>query len=183
MFMFTFSVITISIVGLFFQIVQAMTAYLLAQQLSLGEQMLKWHAAVYSNSCAALIAKASGDTVIASELPTPYSTDYATICPSVAACTWHSQFFTGTYNGAASNRLLVTYVGPTEQPSGYSAAVVAQQLNKITLKQRYHFNRVSGGSINFTTFDSSNPGGNVITITGLPAPDNSVALVSDARCN
>lgn len=183
MFMFTFSVITISIVGLFFQIVQAMTAYLLAQQLSLGEQMFKWHAAIYGNSCASLVSKVSGDTVIASELPAPYSTDYATICPSVGACTWHSQFFTGTYNGAASTRLLITYIGPTEKPSGYSAAVVAQQLNKITLKQHYHFNRVSGGSITFTTYDSSNPGGNSITITGLPAVDNSVALVSDARCN
>jgi hypothetical protein len=181
MFMFTFSVLAISIVGLFFQIVSAVTAYFLSLQLSLGEQMLKWHSIAFAYSCTtaglalpagSMITKADVDRT--SELAGLYN--------------WHTEIFDGTYNGKPNVRMIVTYVTPTEKPSGFSAADVARQLLRVTSKQHYRFGRANGGAVGFTTYDD-NPRNPTIQITGLPTTpspgvvDNSVVLVSDSTCN
>lgn len=171
MFMFAFSVLTISIVGLFFQIVSAVTAYFLSQQLSLGQQMLKWHSIAFEYSCSnpsATGAVTKADVGRTDELAGQYN--------------WTSEIFTGTY-ASASKRLIVTYATPDERPSGFSTTDVARQLQKVTGKLHYRFGRVSGGNVGFSTFDAGIP--YTITIGGLPATvvDNSVVLVSDSTCN
>ncbi len=175
MYMFTFSVLTISIVGLFFQIVSAMTAYFLSQQLALGEQMLKWHSIAFGYSCSspAIIALTSGTITKA---------DVGRTTELAGMYDWNTEIFSGTYNGL-SRRLIVTYATPTERPSGFSTTDVARQLLKVTAKQHYRFGRVSGGTVGFTTYDAGTPA--TISIAGLPASvvDNSVVLVSDAACN
>ena len=175
MFMFTFSVITISVVGLFFQIVSAITAYFLSQQLSLGEQMLKWHSIAFEYSCSspAVIAITSGPITKA---------DVGRTTELAGLYNWNTEIFSGTYNGAA-RRMIVTYATPTEKPSGFSSTDVSRQLVKVTGKQHYRFGRVSGGAVTFTTYDGGTP--YPIPITGLPAAvvDNSVVLVSDSNCN
>jgi hypothetical protein len=177
MFMFVFSVITISIVGLFFQIVSALTAYFLSQQVGLGEQMLKWHSMAYSYSCGAGSSKSAltNDTIVQSEVPR--ATEIAGTYP------WKSVLFSGTYNGTAVSRMLVTYVLPTERPSGFSHNDVARQLTRVTMRQFYRFGRVTGGTIGFTSYDAGVPA--TISIGGLPGAvvDSSVALVSTAVCN
>ncbi len=183
MFMFTFSVITISIVGLFFQIVSAITAYFMSQQVGLGEQMLKWHSIAFADKCS--MTKADGEAITDADFDTR-AAEVAGQC-GVGGCTWHTEFFTGTYDSAPA-RMIVTYVRPDDRPSGFSASDVARQLQKVTIKQRYRFSRASGGATQFTTYDSSTgvpP--HSIPITGMPftsgkVVDNSVVLVSDATC-
>jgi hypothetical protein len=89
--------------------------------------------------------------------------------------------------------MIVTYVTPTEKPSGFSSVEVARQIVKMTMKQHYRFSRVSGGTTTFTVYDSSSGAlPYSIVIAGLPSAtlpppqavdDNSVVLVSDATCN
>ena len=111
------------------------------------------------------------------------STDFGARATEVAGnYAWNTVFFSGTYN-ALARRMIVTYVAPTEKPSGFTAADVARQLSKITNKQFYHFNRsVTGQTVNFTTYDGGVA--NTISIGGLPAAvlPNSVVLVTDATC-
>lgn len=177
MFMFTFSVLTISIVGLFFQIVNAITAYFLTIQLALGEQMLKWHSIAFEYSCStpAVIALTTGAITKA---------DVGRTAELAGMYDWDTEIFMGTYNGI-SRRMIVTYVSPTKTPTpgGFPVSDIARQLRKVTMRQHYRFSRVSGGATNFTTYDDGTL--IVIPIAGLPAGvvNNSVALVSDSTCN
>lgn len=179
MFMFTFSVLTISIVGLFFQIVSAITAYFLSQQLALGEQMLKWHSIAFEYSC-------TSAGVGLPDLSPISKADVGRSGELVGSYNWNTVIFeNGTYNGV-NRRMLVTYVLPTEKPNGFSVTDLARQIQKVTIKQHYRFGRVSGHTVKFTVFDSGVP--TTIDIAGLPSAtpdvvDNSVVLVSDATCN
>jgi hypothetical protein len=177
MFMFTFSVITISIVGLFFQIVTALTAYFLSQQLALGEQMLKWHSLAFEYSCTtAGLAEPIGTAITTSDFG-------ARATELGGSYVWNTVFFNGTY-AAAPRRMIVTYVTPAEKPNGFTVADVARQLSKVTNKQLYHFNRsVAGQTVNFTTYDGGVA--NTISIGDLPPAvvPNSVVLVTDATCS
>ncbi|MBY0427795.1 MAG: hypothetical protein K2Q32_01090 [Alphaproteobacteria bacterium] len=175
--MFTFSVLTISIVGLFFQIVSAITAYFLSQQLSLGEQMLKWHAIAYSYSCSNIGATGTVDKAIVGAADPTRQSELAGLW------NWKTEIFNGTYNAKPSVRMVVTYVLSGDKPSGFSAADVSRQLLKITTKQHYRYGRVVSGAVKFTTYDAGTPYS--IDITGLPGAvtDNAVVLVSDATCN
>lgn len=175
--MFTFSVITISIVGLFFQIVTALTAYLLAQQLGLGQQMMKWHSIAFQYSCtAAGLALTPPPDIPITKANVGRTTELA------GMYSWNTILFSGTYGGT-TRRMIVTYVTPGEKPSGFSAADVSRQILKITGKQHYTYSRANGGNVNFITYDSGTP--YTVAITGLPGAvvDNSVVLVSDATCN
>ncbi len=178
MFMFAFSVITISVVGLFFQIVSAITAYFLSQQLSLGEQILKWHSIAFANSCS--ISKADGVAITDDDFGAR-GPEVAGQC-AVSGCAWRTEFFTGTYQNPPSVRMIITYVLPTDKPSGFSINDLARQLTKVTMKHNYRFNRASGNAVTFVTYNDGAP--SPITISGLPVAveDGSVVLVSDASC-
>jgi hypothetical protein len=177
MFMLTFSVLTISIVGLFVQVVGALVAYFLGQQAGVGEQMLKWHALAYQYSCGR--ADIVGYQVARSDFGTARAAELA------GSPQWKSVFFSGNY-GASSSVMIATYSLPTDKPAGISAANVMRQLLKTTKKLQYQFSFASGGATNFTTWESGVP--TTIVITGMntisspnpPVADNSVVLVSQA---
>lgn len=176
MFMFTFSVITISVVGLFFQIVTTLTSYLLSVQMGLGQQLLAWHSMAFAYACtAAGLAEPDGGTVTISEV--------SRASQLTGSYQWNTTFFTGTYAGA-TRRMIVTYVTPTEKPLGFSSYDVARQLTRVTIKQNFSYGRSTAAqTATFSTYDGNVP--STITIGGLPAAvvTNSVVLVSDATCN
>jgi len=180
--MFVFSVLMISIIGLFFQIVNAQTSFLLNQQVSLGQQMMRWHSLAYAYACGTGTgkSKAVGETVTKADLDEPEKTEVA------GSYDWNTVFFSGTYDGVATPRLMVTYVTPNERPSGFSAADVGWQILKLTARQHYRFTRSNAQATTLTTYYGEM---RIIPITWLPMPlpspqipDNSVVLVSDASC-
>jgi hypothetical protein len=192
MFMFVFSVILISLVGLFLQVVQALAMTFSLQQIGVGEQVRIWHNMVYDYACQGGLNPAQTITMNEAD-PLGHA---ATVRAAVKKMRedegvnysnmidWDSIIFQTSYGGATSVRTVVTWVDPTRSSTSYggvSPQEVGRQLRK-TARRNHMFGRVNGGEIHLHVKDRDLEQDIVISVSGTGIPEGADALVSAADC-
>lgn len=193
MFLLVFFVMATSIVGLFLQVILALDTYLAANQIAFGQQMMTWHAMAYEYACSST-SSPPGNTIVDEMVSGSGAPDPSTATAINAlrnniykGYAWHSYIFTGsvTANGVTdTERLVATYVLPTETPGGYAQTNIGAQLRNYrnTSNNKFWFGQVNSGTAIIITHD----GGNTLSVTygGVPAAisDKSIIIISSAGC-
>lgn len=192
MFMFVFSVVLIALVGLFFQVVQALAMTFSLQQVGLGEQVRIWHNMVYDYACqngldptqtltmndADPTGNAANVRAAVKKLREDEGVNYGNIV------NWDSIIFPTSYGGATSVRSVITWIDPTKPATSYggvSPQEVGRQLRK-TMRRNHMFGRVNAGEIHLHIKDGALEQDIVISVSGTGIPEGSDALVSAADC-
>lgn len=183
MFMFVVSLLAMSIAGLYAQIVKAILALCLSQQIALGQQFLQWHSYAYAFSCSA-----AGQSMSAASPVAIHVDDLNLSAELRSASSFKSGMFMGTANGTA-RRLLITYINPGDTVAGYSATDIGSQFSKLMLREHMKYSRVNAGSLVQYVYDGTQI--STMTFAGLPmaaggdvdVDDGAVAIVSDVTCH
>lgn len=191
MFLMVFFVMVTAIVGLFLQVILALNAYLAASQVALGQQMVTWHAMAYEYSCSSTTTP-PGNLINNQLISGGSTTATENAINSLRNNTykgymWHSYIYTGDVTaGSITNteRLVATYILPTETPGGYSQGAVGAQMRyyRNNSNNKFWFGRVSSHAATIITHD----GGNTLSVTysNLPSAilDNSIIIISSTGC-
>lgn len=193
MFMFTFAIIAISIIGLFFQVSMALALFFSLQQVGLGQQMISWHAMAYDYACSA--------AGLGLPVGTPAASDIKLMRPTIAGSTtsvytgvnWPTVIFNGNFVDQAgvvsptATRFVMTYTDPSKTYGGVPAGEVGRQMKVIALKSNMFPGTITTNNGVITTNISvyANGGGKLTAkVINLPAgvPTGGNALVTIANC-
>lgn len=205
MFMFVYSVVTIAVVGLFFQIVNALGMYFAQQQVGLGAQMSRWHTMAYEFACDSTLLATVGLTTasafststtgitaaiqsVDSNLDSSGNGIYSGLVHSATVNGWESIAFTGTYAGSASQRMVMTFVKPTNSYGGVPGLEVGRQLRRISKSRAFTsavYNSGGVGAVDITVYADDAGGQQTLTVSGFSlatVPVGSNVIVSLANC-
>lgn len=139
MYMLTFTVIAISILGLFFQILTALNANFATQQVAVGEQLLNWHQMAVDFACINRVTRPMTlypDSTVSDPTFKHNIPIYARPANGVAGTTsaytgwsWNTVVAPVTFGtDTTPTRTIVTYVPPGSSFAGYSSAEITRQL-------------------------------------------------------
>jgi hypothetical protein len=197
MFMFVFFVTFVAIVGLFFQVIQALTLAFALQQTGMGQQMLFWHNMVLAYACRTAMATAPLPLNMSSIDPNGGGMLRDAVKNFRAATAgvtynqlvdWNSSIFLAQYNGANNVRMVVTYTDPAQSYGGLSSGEVGRQLTTL-YQNEFTFGQVIGQQL--TKWVRNSTDGSlqsfIIDFSTVPvgfAPvNNGNAIVSPASCS
>ncbi len=187
MFMFAFAVLFIAIIGLFLQIVGALSLFLAAQMHGVGGQLLIWQNIAIEYACTPPLDVATG--TFSTTAGTIAYSDVTNLRPNYQGFDWETVVFDGIY-GTHPSRLVLTYINPGSSYGGYSAAQVAQQFHKQFRSNDYRFSPVrDDGGVRAIDVTVSDDGVSyIVTVSGIPAgggdavPLNASGIISPVQC-
>jgi hypothetical protein len=182
MFMFVFSVVLMSVVGLFMQVINALVIYFVGLQLAMGQQFIAWHSMATEYACAA-----------APLPPLPINTSDSSVedgirdvRPSYAGATWDTVIFDGTYGGS-STQIVLSYIDPGKTYAGFSGAEATRQFRTAFSAQTHQYSPIySNGPNNAMNIIIVSQGSSYnIVVSGIPTsvPVNTIGMVAAVNCS
>ncbi|HVY13093.1 MAG TPA: hypothetical protein VHB73_05975 [Alphaproteobacteria bacterium] len=186
MFMFVFAVILISIVGLFFQVINALTLYLASHQMGVGQQMFAWQNLAMDYACATAIppgtAPSFGTVYADTETDATIKTGINDIRPEYTGVKWNTVIFDGKY-GTSDSHLVLSYISPSGTMAGYSVGEIKRQFLLAFKNNDYTFSEVMGGSMSVNVYAAGGAPASV-QITGIPSTvaDHVNGMVTSVEC-
>lgn len=177
MFLFTFTVITLSIIGLFFQLVLALAASFAAQQVSMGQQVWNWQAMAVEDACSTDKGVNADSTVTDANFRANILAQRATYNTS----NWWDTVIAQVNYGTANTRVVITYIPPGTSFQGFTSAEISRQI-RAAPQNTSQLSSVKSGAV---TVSYKATGATTFTITGLPAEvavDGTNVIVTTANC-
>jgi hypothetical protein len=181
MFMLAFSVVLISIIGLFMQVTNALVLHFVGLQIAMGQQFMAWHSMAADYTCSAPLPPLpidSSDTSVADGI--------RDMRGSYTGSTWDTVIFDGTYGGS-STPVVLSYIDPARTYSGYTGAEAARQFRMAFSGGTHVYSPVfSNGPDNAMNILITSEGSSyTIVVSGIPStvPVNAVGMVSAVTCS
>jgi hypothetical protein len=148
MFMFVFAIILISLVGLFLQIVNALTMFLASQQMGMGQQIILWHNLAKEYACTSGVTPGVPLVLPPDHLTAndpALGTAIHNVRPEYKGRNWSTAIFSGTIGGAAST-LVLSYIPNNSVFYGIPSAEVVRQFRASFKNNEYRFSATYSGA-------------------------------------
>ncbi|MBI3419683.1 MAG: hypothetical protein HY053_06090 [Proteobacteria bacterium] len=187
MFLFAFTLVLFAIVGLFFQVVNALALYLASQQLGMGGQLFLWQNLATQYACAQGVPQTG--TIGTSD--SSVTNGIRSMRAEYQGNNWNTVIFDGAY-GTTAARMVFSYISPATSYGGLSSAEVIREFRQSFRSNDFRFGPayVAGcsnqGCMNVIVYNTGTPYSVVasgIPITGPDAvPDGVVGIVNGVSC-
>jgi hypothetical protein len=181
MFMLAFSVVLISIIGLFMQVTNALVLHFVGMQVAMGQQFIAWHSMAADYACSAPLPALpvdSSDSGIADGI--------RGMRDSYTGATWDTVYFDGSYGGS-STPIVLSYIDPGRTYSGYTGAEAARQFRTAFAETTHRYSMVfNNGADNAMNIIITSQGSSyTILVSGIPGtvPVNALGMISAVTCS